>query len=159
MTQQLIASYPFALLEANGLDYQFVTDDNITYFVFIDDDLATMFPGASFAHDAVQLVLKPAPGSKLPIGTDPRISATMAAILEDFLERRPLSVVAYACSYADNQEAARARKFINMFTSGNTQGKYKQVTYKKGRNQGAFIYKDGHPADPDILKEAIKLSK
>lgn len=159
MIKQLIASYQFAkTIQANYVAYQFTTDNNITYTVFITKLSKGLFKGLAFAKNAVELILEPAPGSIIPPGTDPRIAASLAVILADYLDTNPKDVFVYACSQEDGQEDARAKKFIQMFNLGNTQGKYKQATFGKDRYKGGFIYEANQPAHADIVKEATRLS-
>ncbi|GAB3884063.1 DUF6169 family protein [Spirosoma agri] len=103
-------------------DYVFVTDDGRTYSVsFVEQPFFNrsdfIFSDSTFE---VFLRLEKSPPAYF---TDPKIGATVTAILQNFIEKDPSRIVFFTCDTADGRQLARFRKFSSWF-SENSDGNY-----------------------------------
>lgn len=96
-------------------EYVFVTDDKRTYAVsfveqpfFSEDDYAY----AEITYE-VFLRLEKAPPA---YATDPKVGATVTAIVKDFVSKDYQRVVFFTCDTSDGRQFARFRKFSYWFT-------------------------------------------
>jgi len=149
------------ILQENELDYKFLTKDGIWYDVAVDYDMASYFPGKSFANNAINIAMGPEEGSSPSPQRDPDIAVAMEKIMTLCLNKKPDGVFVYTCSLKDGQEAARGRVFDNMFALSNRNSIYKRQKFKnkKRRLYGSLLYKEGNPAEPDIVLAAQELAQ
>lgn len=88
--------------------YEFATDNGLIYNItFTTYD----FPNPILSQHGVVLGIElPDSGTRDP-GTDPRIEATVIAVIELLLNTDPTRVILWVCSPDKRQQAARNRKF------------------------------------------------
>lgn len=106
---------------AGKQDYEFVTDQGITYTIgFIEDDSLSSCETYQFYITKESL---------RPSVKDEKIKIAITALLENFFENN-ISVLVYICDTSDGKESLRSRLFLAWF--------------KTYHEEGRFICKDAH---------------
>lgn len=122
MNPLLLTSYDL-VLQTNGIDYNFLTDQDIIYnaaFTYVDE----FFPGWPFAKQVRLFGLQPADKkAKLP-GIDPRMGPTIAKIINEKFSQDSDYIILYVCATQDKKELVRLRKFDKFFEEHNTDERF-----------------------------------
>ena len=96
----------------------FITDDGRRYSVTFEGQSFFDINEFAFAERTYELflTLEKAP----PVySTDPKIGATLAAIIHNFIEKDPLRLVCFTCDTADGRHFARYKRFNEWFSENN----------------------------------------
>jgi hypothetical protein len=103
-----------------------------------------LFSGEPYERDVKMLSLEVTQG-KPGRGSDPRIGPTLKKALDRKYKKNKNLVLSYICSALDQQQAARARKFVSFFAQENTQGEYIQIPVSDGETHGGLIVHRDNP--------------
>ncbi len=101
-----------------GNAYLFTTSDGRVYSVTFEEQPFFSNDEFAFADQTYELflTLEKAPPA---YATDPRIGATLAAIIRNFIETDPLRLVCFTCDTADGRHLARFKRFNEWFSEHN----------------------------------------
>lgn len=140
----------------------FITNDGRRYSVVFEEQPfvdASEFPYADRTYE-VFLTLENAPPAYT---TDPKIGATLAAIIREFIEQDRLRIVFFTCDTADGRHYARFKRFNEWFQLNNNGHFLKledSVTYHAIRKLFliALIIRNDHPYGGEILVAFTRLN-
>ena len=96
-------------------EYVFVTNDKRTYAVAFVEQPFFAEEEYAYAQDTYEVFLRL---EKAPpaYGTDPKIGATVTAIIQDFVSKDSSRIVFFTCDTTDGRQLARFRKFSLWFS-------------------------------------------
>lgn len=116
MGNPLISEYPY--YQENEKESFFITDDGRRYSVTFEEQ--PFFDDSEFILSdrtyEIFLTLQKAPPA---YSTDPRIGATLTAIIQNFIEIDWLRLVFFTCDTADGRHFARFKRFNDWFRENN----------------------------------------
>ncbi len=120
--------------------YEFDTEEGLTYFIAFREYANCPNPMIARHGLVFDLELKSPDADPSPRkGTDPRIELTVLAVLKQVLAKSPQTIIAWVCSSADQQEAARHKKFDRW---------YRDYVKKTGLS---LIKRDSDPANEQFV--------